>query len=126
MPAVKDGLTQEQTARDEFKTYISKEHFEFRVDEVGLCLMSDYPFLGASRDGIVSCACCGRGTLEVKCPYKYKENLPTDNSDNHFPVRFNSQEVMLVKRDHDYYAKMQMHYVDDEDQILFSIFTLLD
>ena len=40
--------------------------FEFRVDEVGLCLMSDYPFLGASPDGIVSYACCGKGTLEIK------------------------------------------------------------
>ena len=68
---------------------------------------------------IVSCACCGSGTLEIKCPYKYKENLPTDNSDLNFHVRFDSQEGMLVKRDHEYYAQMQMHMLMTKTKYCF-------
>lgn len=32
------------------------------------------PFLGASPDGIINCACCGRGVLEIKCPFKHRNS----------------------------------------------------
>ncbi|KAK0132987.1 hypothetical protein N1851_031645 [Merluccius polli] len=31
--------------------------------------------LGASPDGVANCSCCGRGAVEIKCPYKYQDGL---------------------------------------------------
>ena len=37
---------------------------------------------GASPDGIITCTCCGKGVLEVKCPFCVKDCLPQENQDN--------------------------------------------
>ena len=42
--------------------------------------------------------------------------MPTDNN---FPVLFDSQEGMLVKRDHEYYAQMQMHMLMTKTKYCF-------
>ena len=39
-------------------------------------ISSDYPFLGASPDGLVSCDCCGEGLVEIKCPFRYRNMTP--------------------------------------------------
>ena len=48
---------------------MQEHHEEFDVTESGLVLNLDWPHLGASPDGVVNCACCGKGVVEVKCPY---------------------------------------------------------
>lgn len=54
------------------KMYIDKlknDHINFSVTNSGLVINANFPFIGASPDGIVYCDCCGKGCLEVKCPY---------------------------------------------------------
>ena len=43
-----------------------RQHDNMKVSNCGLFISIDYPFLGASPDGIVECACCGKGICEVK------------------------------------------------------------
>ena len=45
---------------------------------------SETSYLGASADGIINCKCCGIGTLEVRCPYCYKDGLPDCEDDEGF------------------------------------------
>ena len=52
---------------------MSKSHVNHSVDLSGVILNPDFPYLGASPDGIVNCSCCGVGCLEIKCPSKYRE-----------------------------------------------------
>ena len=52
-----------------------KKHKAFQLCDSGLVVRSDYPYLGASPDGVVSCACCGNGVVEVKCPYSCCDNV---------------------------------------------------
>ena len=33
-------------------------------------------------DGTTQCDCCGKGALEVKCLYNYKDKLPDDDETN--------------------------------------------
>ena len=40
------------------------------------CCHTAYPFLGASPDGLVCCSCCGKGLLEIKCPYSIRDRDP--------------------------------------------------
>jgi hypothetical protein len=39
----------------------------------GFAINSQHPFLGATPDGIISCDCCGKGALEIKCPFKHRD-----------------------------------------------------
>ena len=39
---------------------------------------SSFSHLGASPDGIVQCTCCGKGVLEIKCPYNARECTISD------------------------------------------------
>lgn len=66
----------------------------------------NYPFLGASPDGFVTCSCCGKGVLEVKCPYKHKQPLvlEADANDRSFFL----DEHMQLKRLHRYFSQVQL------------------
>ena len=44
----------------------AQTHSTLMVLDTGLVINPEYPHLGASPDGIVFCACCGK---ETKCPY---------------------------------------------------------
>ena len=57
---------------------MSKSHLNHSINLSGLILNPDFPYLGASPDGIVNCSCCGVGCLEIKCPSKYRDNLIED------------------------------------------------
>ena len=35
-----------------------------------------HPFIGASRDGVIHCECCGHGVMEIKCPYCIMDEDP--------------------------------------------------
>lgn len=63
------------------------------------------PFIGASPDGIISCKCCNKGVLEVKCPYCAKDGLP-DHEDKNFCMEFR-EDKWVLKRNHHYFYQVQ-------------------
>ena len=67
------GCEHENVAREEFIKSYSKNHDKFFVIKSGLILHPSYPFFGATPDGIVNCLCCGTGVLEIKCPFRCKD-----------------------------------------------------
>ena len=68
------GIRHEKAARNMCKEIMVKEHDCFSVTESGLILNSDWPFLGPSPDGTVNCSCCGKGVIEIKCPYNHGDD----------------------------------------------------
>ena len=63
------GCEHEKTARE---AYLRKEkdfHLNLVRSESGLVVHPQYSYLGASPDGCINCECCGRGVLEIKCPF---------------------------------------------------------
>ena len=60
------GCEHEQVARDKYVSLLSMSHHNFKVEESGLFLSTEYPFVGASPDGLVTCACCNDGICEIK------------------------------------------------------------
>ena len=84
---------------------MSKYHDDFTVSEAGFFVDTEKPYIGASPDGIINCKCCGKGTLEVKCPYCYKDGLPEDD------VGFcmvKKDDSWALKRGHQYYYQVQL------------------
>ena len=51
----------------------SKCHRDLVLSVSGLVIDASYPHMGASPDGIVECGCCGRGVIEIKCPYSCRD-----------------------------------------------------
>ena len=47
-------------------------HVNFTIAKSGLVLNPEWPHLGASPDDIVQCDCCGKGVVEIKCPYRHR------------------------------------------------------
>ena len=48
---------------------MQKNHADLSVNGSGFVINSTWPHLGATPDGIVDCACCGKGVVEIKCPF---------------------------------------------------------
>ena len=72
----------------------------------GLHINPQYPHLGASPDGLISCSCCGNGLLEIKCPYSKRNLDPTQIVDSSFYLKPTESGLKLSKV-HDYYHQVQ-------------------
>ena len=72
-PATEWGISHEKQACELYRGIMVKTHDNFFTGNSGLTLNCDWPFLGASPDGFISCSCCGKGVLEIKCPYSLRE-----------------------------------------------------
>ena len=102
IPAIKWGREKEAETCVSYIKDIEKEHTNFVVQPAGLVIAPRYQFLGASPDGCVSCYCCGKGELDIKCSYKYRDNLPiskTALSDRAYCLEmdFSNEEIRLSR-----------------------------
>ena len=65
------------------------------------------PYFGASPDGLVECSCCGTGTIEIKCPYKFRsKNLMEAAQDPKFYLETVGGQLRL-KTSHNYFCQIQ-------------------
>ena len=57
------GCMHEDEARAAYVDLVSKEHQNFSIKTSGLIINPCWPYIGASRDSIVECSCCGMRCL---------------------------------------------------------------
>ena len=74
--AIKWGRQMEGAARGAYAAVMQQYHTKWTCSPSGLVLSPTYPHLGASPDGIVQCDCCGKGTIEIKCPFSKRKVDP--------------------------------------------------
>ncbi|XP_024859127.1 uncharacterized protein LOC112450070 [Kryptolebias marmoratus] len=103
--AIKWGRDNEPTARKSYTKAMKAHHQNFNVALCGLVVHPEHPHLGASPDGVANCSCCGRGTVEIKCPYKYKNGLQGSHEDPDFCL----DKSFHLKTNHEYYHQVQLH-----------------
>lgn len=77
------------------------------VGEAGLFIDTDNFFVGASPDGIISCDCCGRGVLEVKCPLCVKDTSILDAAAKNDFCLGTTNSTVSLKKGHKYYYQVQ-------------------
>lgn len=111
VPALKWGRENEDNARKDYISHMKDKHTNLRVDSSGLVVNPNYPHLGASPDGIVSCDCCeNQRVLEIKCPFKYRDESPTADgplSDQKFFLMKNVDNEVHLSTVHKYYYQVQ-------------------
>ena len=76
IPALEYGREMEINAVNEFQKCMQSFIKINKVEECGLFLLPEKPFIGCSPDRIVFC-CCGKSCLEIKCPYSINYTSPT-------------------------------------------------
>ncbi len=67
---------------------------------------SPYTLHKQGLDGLVNCTLCGKGALEIKCPYKYRHVKPHDITDSTFCSE-NVAGNLVLKKNHNYYYHVQ-------------------
>uniref|UniRef100_A0A3B3TFQ3 YqaJ viral recombinase domain-containing protein n=1 Tax=Paramormyrops kingsleyae TaxID=1676925 RepID=A0A3B3TFQ3_9TELE len=123
VPAVLWGSDMEDTARRQYTEIMKTKHQNFAVDLCGLVGRPDKPHLGASPDGIANCTCCGKATVEIKCPYKYRDGLTGSSEDTQFCL----DKTLQLKKNHEYYHQVQLHmYVCNTQYCDFVVWTKQD
>lgn len=105
VPSVVWGQDMEETASKEYTAYMAQSHEDFKVSSSGLVVRPCEPHLGSSPDGITTCTCCGKGVVEIKCPYKYQYGLQGSEEDKQFCL----DKSLVLKPSHPYYYQIQLH-----------------
>ncbi|XP_078610518.1 uncharacterized protein LOC144881370 [Branchiostoma floridae x Branchiostoma japonicum] len=108
VPAIQWGMKQEEKARQQYLEATLCICKDVKLEEVGLILYKDFPFIGASPDGMRQCSCHGRTVIEIKCPYKYRDIYPAADlclSDANYCL----DKDCKLKTGHRYYTQVQTH-----------------
>ena len=106
--ATKWGCEHEATAREHYKTVLAQSHVDMMVVDSGLVINPEWPHLGASPDGLVLCACCGKGVVEIKCPYcHHDEDIETVTTNNSSCLVKSADGSLHLDQTHTYYYQVQ-------------------
>lgn len=102
--ATRWGLQNEGNAKQELVKFCKISHENVQLSDSGLHIPTDFPFIAASPDGMITCDCCGSFCVEVKCPFSKKGEMISDN----IPYLERCQDGQLrLKKSHPYYFQVQ-------------------
>ncbi|XP_029730491.2 uncharacterized protein LOC109425600 [Aedes albopictus] len=103
------GKNMEKVALRILSVYLTKTHGQASVVETGLIISRQHPEVAASPDGLLLCACCKKVPLEIKCPFKFKDETDVLLKLTRKPqpyLRKTSEGFELIES-HDNYAQVQ-------------------
>ena len=110
VPSLSWGRKHEEIA---WKNYLQKAescHHNLKCSLSGLVVNPDFPYLGASPDGFVSCSCCNEGVIEIKCPFKYHDDSPVSAGalhDKNYCLKKDENGDVHLSHTHQYYHQIQ-------------------
>lgn len=113
--ALEWGKSMETTAIEAYEGKTGK-----RVERCGLYVSVQYPFIGASPDGLIE----DNKILEVKCPYSIKDELIGANNYSH--LEHVSQHLQLKETSNYYYQIQTQLLVTGRDSCDLFIWTNVD
>ncbi|XP_071142126.1 uncharacterized protein [Mytilus edulis] len=94
-----------------FQNYKKKtKHKCAKISLCGLHVSKAHPFLGASPDGIINCKCCGKGLIEIKCGFSFKNSTPQEicrHTDKKYHLCFDENQNVCLKQSSPWYTQIQ-------------------
>ena len=106
-PAMAYGKEREPLARRLFDIHCENEHEKHTLKVPGLLINPLFPHIAASPDGIVTCNCCQKTLLEIKCPYKYRNCTLDQICDENYHIYLDSNGDMRLKHSSPWYFQIQ-------------------
>ncbi len=102
------GCKHEKQARQAYHGKMLESHHKFSVADAGLTINPEWPFLGASPDGVVNCHCCSKGVVEIKCPYCHRnDDIIESTTDKKFCLKKGANDSCFLDKSHSYYYQVQ-------------------
>lgn len=102
------GLKNEKKALHEYEERMKEDHINFSISDCGLIINVEYPHLAASPDSLASCECCGKGTVEVKCPFLLKRMTLQEFAAKNSTCLNITENGMEINQNHSYYYQVQL------------------
>lgn len=102
------GQQHEETARSAYMSVSKDIHAKFQCSVSGLHISTKYHFLAATPDGVLNCSCCGKGVLEIKCPYNGRERTVRELAASDSACLSTVDGTVMLKKEHSYYYQVQM------------------
>ncbi|XP_051814464.1 uncharacterized protein LOC127537003 [Acanthochromis polyacanthus] len=127
-PATKWGVDHEDTARQVYLCNVGPKHINFRVQQCGFIINPSFAEVGASPDGLIDCSCCGKGSLEIKCPILYRNESIQQacKEDRQFCLSL-TDGIVALKHGHPYYSQIQTQiHVTKSEYCDLVVWTLKD
>ena len=114
-PAVQWGKDHEKAALEEYLSTQIQTHLDFNLCGSGLWVSCEVPYLAGSPDGVTECRCCGRGIVEVKCPYQLRDSTMEEflaDKNSCMVADENGCPSLRRKHQHFYQVQAQMYVCD--------------
>ena len=102
------GIANEPLALKNYLEKFKHEHKKVKIDEQGWFYVSlDYPFIGASPDGIIHCECHAPRLIEVKCPFTHRGLSIENYSKQKNTCLELTENSVKLKKTHSYFYQVQ-------------------
>ena len=102
------GQKHEKVARELYLKTQKQYHSDLTVADSGLVINPRWPFIAATPDGIIDCKCCGKGVLEIKCPYSHRDETVESAASKDKGFYLKKDEGLLhLDHGHSYYYQVQ-------------------
>lgn len=102
------GISHEQNAIKSYQEQSGLPH-GLQCFRTGLIIDPQSPYFAATPDAIVTCNCCGKGCLEVKCPDLLKSmSIFSFAKCSTTCLIFEDNEDIALDRQHSYFFQIQM------------------
>lgn len=103
-----NAATRYGKANEEAAIKLAEQTLSIKVKKSGLFIDEEFPFLGASPDGIIENQ---DGLVEVKCPHTDREKSPYEylrEGRKHFLIPDKERdEIIDINKNHDHYFQVQ-------------------
>ena len=76
------------------------------VEPAGLVVSATKIYIEASPNGIVSCSCCGRGCVEIKCPLSVAHTIRSADVLAYLAYK-PADNTQTLSRTHKYYSQVK-------------------
>lgn len=121
------GREHEGKAREACKAMSQDVRVNFVCNDSGLKISTELLFLAASPDGIITCTCCKKGVLEIKCPFNGREDCARVLATQESSCITIVDRTVKLKQHHPCYYQIQMQmFVCDVNYCEFALWTLND
>ena len=101
------GVANEPVARNLYRNSNMTKHSNFIVTEPGFFIDINFPFIGASPDGLINCSCHDPGVLEIKCPWSARDLTIKEYAISKQSCLEVTDGVTHLKKNHQYFYQVQ-------------------